>query len=321
MRHASLMVFAAVFLTGAGVSSADEGPFAAIEHTLPTGGVLHVVMDADDIKGRFELWVDFSSRAVVHISGSRVFLRTPSGEYRRGVGANPRTGELLGWHEYRDNFAISVLTVPHPVAQAALLLAERPNVSGVTPEGDGWLVTWDAPPSKVLRASESGPVEIDSQSRIRFKVLRDGRIESWQSIEVEPDARVGPLLRHDYTDAQVLGTMVIPIYRDSSIMTMRRPPEPRVWTLTTAELLDAAPPGLFTSEGALARAAEAARPMVEAYRETIYWHDSPNSAELESKPLLRGPGERKRPSWSVAFVAGGACVLLLGVFAWWRSRR
>lgn len=321
MHKIILALFASLCLIGVRVSSADDSLFTAIEQALPSDGVLHIVMDADDIKGQFEIWVNFRSRAVVHISGSRVFLRTATGEYRRGVGANPRTGELRGWHTDRENYSISVLTVPHPIVQAALLLAERSSISEVILEDDGWLVTWGAPRSKVLRASESGPVEVDSQTQIQFKVLRDGQIESWQASELEPIARSGPICFHDYTDAHTLGNMVIPAYVDSSRMRMRRPPEPGVWKLTTVELLDAAPSGIFTSDGALARAVEAAKPMVEAYREDFYWHASPNAPEQEAMPLWDSERNRTRPSWSIALLASGTSVVLIGVIAWWRSRR
>lgn len=143
---------------------------------------------------------------------------------------------------------------------------------------------------------------------------------SWKYIETLPESREGPIYKHDYSDTLDLEGYLVPKFID---LTGRgqRPPTEGVLRLVTAEVLLAEPPGLFTRDGALARAAEAAKPMVQAFRRSFYWHDSPEAAGMEQSPIRDSTPTAQAQSWSTAFITGGVVVLALGGLAWWRSRR
>lgn len=312
-----------IFMVMSSVAAADPGEaLDAIERSLPVSGVMHLRYEGKDISGVLELWVDFTSKSVLQLARTRVHLRDEEGQYSRGTGASPQTGASLGWDPDEPYFARTVLSLPHPVSQAVILLAERARISRVEDSANGWVITWEAPDSKLLRWTDDGEIEVDCKTELRFEIDRSGRIESIQQIQSLPERKAGRITRHDYAEAVQLNgmLMLIPKYIDPR-GDGRRPPEEAIWELQSAELLQTAPGPIFTRQGAIALAAAAAQPLVEQFRKSYYWHGSPDAAEQEAMPMLDSKKNRLQPSWSVAFIGGGASVLLIGALAWWRSRR
>lgn len=305
---------------GAFASTPYDEARQALRESLPATGVLHVVYGADDLVGGSELWVDFSSSAIVSITGTAVVLRTADGRYMQGTGAHARTGAPGQWEPESPDTVQMLAGAHHPASQAVILLAEFDRVTQVRPTGNGWLVVWGAPSYKVWRASDTGPVETEGASEFRYEVSASGRIESWQLVHTFPESRIGSDYPHDYESASEIHGVLVPRYLDPARQG-RRPPTPEIMKLMTVELLESAPAGLFTPEGALRRAADAARPMVQAYRESFTWHDSTDERGGAERPLLDPTRTGGTASWSAALLAGGILVLAIGVFAWWRSRR
>ncbi|MBX3321926.1 MAG: hypothetical protein KF757_02935 [Phycisphaeraceae bacterium] len=309
-------------LIGLSSSGSNPGdPIAAIERSMPPHGVLHLVYEAEALNGTFEFWLDFSSQCVLHIHRSRVFLRDKNGRYSRGTGADTRTGELRGWDDDIESYVNSFFDIPHPVSQALLLLAERDNLTSIEETANGWLVIWNAPDSVALRSSPDGPVEVPSASHKRFEVSKAGQILSWQHFETLPTPRSGAVRSHNFSDTVDVAGIVIPRYVDSFLDRTRRPPHPQIWQLSSAELIDSPPPDLFTRNGAIVRAAQAAKPLVQAFADSYYWHTSPRAAEQEAMPLVDPTSKPLGATWSRAFLVGGSIVMALGVFAWWRSKK
>ncbi|KAA0217493.1 MAG: hypothetical protein DYG94_00205 [Leptolyngbya sp. PLA3] len=186
--------------------------------------------------------------------------------------------------------------------------------------GGGWLITWEAPSYEVWRFDGTTAVQVDGASSIEFQVSGAGQVLSWRHIETLPEKRKGALFRHDLAEAVGVEQMIVPRFIDLSGKS-RRPPTEGVLRLAKAEVVIDEPPGLFTRDGALARAAAAAVPLVEGFQRRFYWHDSPEAAAMEELPVRGSTGNPPRRSWSTAFITGGIIVLALGGFAWWRSRR
>lgn len=101
----------------------------AIRSALPPAGIVHLVYASDRVTGQFELWADPAAMTVLHISGTAAILRDAGGEYSRGFGADARTGAPGQWEPKDANHAQSAMNIPHPLAQAVLLLAEPDRIT------------------------------------------------------------------------------------------------------------------------------------------------------------------------------------------------
>ena len=301
------------------LARASDPALTALQASLPEQGVLHLIYGRDATAANKEYFVDFTTGSILHISGSRVFLRDATGQCSRGSGADAQTGEPLGWEQDEPYFVRTLMGLPNPITQAVVLIHDWANVVVSQQSSGDWILIWTAPDSTKLVWDGSGQTQAAVLTTMQFLVSGAGRILSWQHIESKPESREGPVHFHDYTDALTMGNMSIPKFLDLKFQN-RRTPEAGVWILDSAEMLDTVPPDLFTRDGALARAAEAAKPMVQAYRDSFYWHDAPNAAEKEAMPLIDPTRKKPGPSWGPAFVLSGVVVLSLGVFAWWRSR-
>ncbi len=315
-----MLWIAAIFLSAASADIEPPGPFESLAQTLPRSGVLHLTYASENAHGDLAVWIDFQSRAVLELKRSRVHLRDVQGRYSRGTGADTQTGELRGWDPDEVYFPRTILRLPHPVAQAVLLLAERENVSRIIESTNGWILIWDAPASKLVQWSEQGDVELDYLTQLRFEVSRDGRVLSCQQIELSPVAKNNSVFVHDYSEAAHVAGLSIPQYIDQR-GEARRTPQAGVWHLQSAQIVDSVAHDFFTRDRAILLAAEAAKPHVQAFRDSFYWHDSPSASDQEAMPLANPSSRRRTDAWSSAFIFGGVVVLALGGFAWWRSRR
>lgn len=186
------------------------------------------------------------------------------------------------------------------------------------------VIQWQSPPIKVWKWSpeKNDSVKVDGSQRLVFHISPDGRILSWQNIVDAPDVSEGPLQTYDYRQVVDLAGVSLPKHWDREGRG-RTTPGDGVLEHQTAELVDSAPVGPFTREGALRVALDIAQFMVEADRGSCRWYGGPDgkAAAEHDVPFVDPTRKAQGPSWSTAFISGGVIVLALGGFAWWRSRR
>lgn len=291
---------------------------------VPESGFAHLVYGADDVIGEYTYWIDFAGKRILHVSGANVTLRQENGLLLRGSAFDKIDAGTPGaWTSETRNTA-ALLGLPCPLAQAALLAAEHDRVSTVRSTEDEHVIQWQSPPFKVWKWSteEGTDREVDGSQRIVFHVSVNGSILSWQNLTDAPDISEGPVRAYDYLHVVEVGGLYLPKYWDLQGKG-RTTPGNGVLELKTAELVDNAPEGAFTREGALRVAREIAQPMVEAERDSYHWYGGSDGQEAARQDTRSGDPTRKAggPSWSTAFITGGVIVFALGGLAWWRSRR
>lgn len=303
-------------------TGAEEQQGAALY--APSSGVIHLVYGAPDTIGSHTWWIDCSTREILQVRGADVTLRMEEGLLLRGSAFDDMAAGTPGDWTSETNNTAALLGLPCPLAQAVLLAAERSRVSVVGSGEREQVIQWQSPPFKVWKWSpeQEASVEVDGSQRVVFHVSPDGRILSWQNIVDAPDVNIGPVQTYDYRRVVDLAGVSLPRYWDREGKG-RTTPGDGVLELQTAELVDSAPEGAFTREGALRVARDIAQPMVEAERSSYRWYGGPDgeSAAEHDVPFVDPTRKAQGPSWSTAFITGGVIVLALGGFAWWRSRR